>query len=301
MDDFSEITLSLCRDTSEYFKAENSQSADYCFANIYMWDEKYTQSVAFFGDRLITKLSRDLQTFFAFPIGSGDITPAFEFMWAYCRKNEIPLRICGVTDSHLELIRTVFPNQFEVIEDRVFADYIYPADKLATFEGKHLHSKRNFCHRFESEYDWRFVPLTDELIPDCIAMLDAWMLRNSERLTPDIGYERSAILRGLKHMDELSLCGGVLFADGELVGFSVGELLNEDTFCVHFEKAFTETEGAYPMLCREMAKLAMSLYPEIRYVNREDDMGNPALRTSKLSYKPEKILMKYIVSEINDR
>ena len=49
------------------------------------------------------------------------------------------------------------------------------------------------------------------------------------------------------------------------------------------------------MLCREMARMVMAKHPDVRYVNREDDMGNPALRTSKLSYKPEEILIKYIV------
>ena len=44
-----------------------------------------------------------------------------------------------------------------------------------------------------------------------------------------------------------------------------------------------------------MARMVMAKHPDIRYVNREDDMGNPALRTSKLSYKPEEILIKYIL------
>ena len=80
-----------------------------------------------------------------------------------------------------------------------------------------------------------------------------------------------------------------------ILAVTVGEVINSDTFCTHFEKAYTDIDGAYTMLCREMARMVMAKHPDVRYVNREDDMGNPALRTSKLSYKPEEILIKYIV------
>ena len=69
-------------------------------------------------------------------------------------------------------------------------------------------------------------------------------------------------------------------------------MASPDTFDVHFEKAEININGAYPMVCRELTRMVMAAHPNLRYINREDDMGIEALRTSKLSYKPEFLLNK---------
>ena len=55
--------------------------------------------------------------------------------------------------------------------------------------------------------------------------------------------------------EALGLLGGALFAEGELVAFSIGERIAPDTFDIHFEKARAEINGAYSMINREFAKL----------------------------------------------
>ena len=297
MPELLRVSLELSDALDRYCKTENSRSADYSFANIYMWDERFCQSVALCGDRLVTLLHRKGETYFAFPIGSGSLDPAFSFMREYCRENGIPLRLCGLLHEHVQMLNEYCPSGFEFSEDRDYSDYIYLTEKLAEYPGRHLHSKRNFCNRFEAEHDWKYVPMTKELLGECRELLDSWLHDSAERLTDDISYETSAITRCFDSFELLKLEGGVLYADGRPVGFTVGEVISEDTYCTHFEKAFSDLDGAYPMLCRECARQIQKEHPEISYVNREDDMGNPSLRRSKLSYKPESILIKYLASE----
>lgn len=274
---------------NEIFRAENSRSADYCFGNFFMWDNRFEQYVSPVEGRLVTRLMRNGETCFAFPVGSGEISPALDFMKSYCRGKGIPLKICGICNEHLPLLG----EEFEIFPDRDFSDYIYRIDALSGFSGKQLHSKKNFCNRFEKEHEWHFEPMNADNLPLCREMLCKWHEKEDLRLSGSIVYENDALRIAFDSFDELGLEGGVLFAEGSVVGFSIGEVISGDTFCVHFEKAFSHIPGAYPMVCRETAKMIRDKHPETCYVNREDDMGIDALRKSKLSYKPEYILEKH--------
>ena len=292
------ISLELKTDMEKVFRTENSSSADYCYGNIFMWDNRYKQKAAIIGERLVTLIGGLGDEYFSFPVGSGDIAPAFEEMRAYCKENGLKLKICGITEKHKALMENAFPNEFSFSPARNNFDYLYSVESLAAYPGKHLHAKKNHCNKFENENEWQFVSMSKELIPDCIDMLEKWTAKESARLDDSIKYEHEAMLRGFEYFDELCLEGGILMANGKVAGFAIGEILSDTCFCEHFEKAYTDVPGAYPMVCREFAKMTMQKHPDIRYVNREDDLGSPSLRKSKLSYKPEKLLTKYTAVEL---
>lgn len=292
------VSLSSKADMDKIFRTENSPSADYCFGNIYMWDKRYEQKVCIVGERLVTLIGGMGEDYFSFPVGSGDIVPAFSAMRAYCAEKGLKLKLCGVTDKHRALMESAFPDEFLYTPERDYFDYLYPIDKLISYSGKHLHAKKNHCNKFESENEWSFVSLTPELIPECSMLLEKWSEKEAGRLSQGIIDEHDAILRGLKDYVNLGLEGGMLFANGSPVGFAIGERLSETCFCEHFEKAFTDIPGAYPVVCREFAKMVKAKHPEICYVNREDDLGSPSLRQSKLSYQPELLLTKYTAVEL---
>ena len=58
---------------------------------------------------------------------------------------------------------------------------------------------------------------------------------------------------------------------------------------MHFEKADIHVDGSYSAINQFFAA---SLPEEFLHVNREEDLGIPGLRQAKLSYNPEKVLMK---------
>ena len=90
-------------------------------------------------------------------------------------------------------------------------------------------------------------------------------------------------LNSLRLFKELELKGGVLRAGGEVIAFTLGEPVSEDTFVVHIEKAYSDIRGAYPIINQQFLEHEASQY---LYVNREDDTGEEGLRKAKLSYHP---------------
>ena len=77
----------------------------------------------------------------------------------------------------------------------------------------------------------------------------------------------------------------------EIVGLTAD--LAKTTAIVHFEKAFPDVNGAYAMINREFSRMIAEKYPEVQFLNREDDMGSEGLRRAKESYQPTVLLEKY--------
>ena len=291
--EFKQVELSDKTWVDALVAREDSPSADYNFGNIYMWDRKFRQKLARVGDRLIVMPEYADCPFFAWPVGGGELGSALEAMRAYTQARGCRFALRGVTKDHLPQLEALYPGQFTVREDRDYWDYLYDAEKLDTLKGNALHSKRNHINRFMEENDWTFAPLTAKDLPACQIMLDSWMADCREDESDGIDDEYTAIQRGFAAYDALGLEGGALYAGGRLVAFTIGEPIASDTFDVHFEKAFSDVNGAYPMINQQFVRLIRQRHPQIRWINREDDTGRESLRQSKLSYRPDKMVEKY--------
>ena len=65
-----------------------------------------------------------------------------------------------------------------------------------------------------------------------------------------------------------------------------------DTLIVHIEKAKREYKGAFQMINMLFSRTELESCG-IKYINREDDVGDEGLRQAKLSYFPAYMLRKY--------
>ena len=86
--------------------------------------------------------------------------------------------------------------------------------------------------------------------------------------------------------------GLLLRTDDGAVAMTLGSRLSDDTFDVHFEKALDIADGAYPAINQGFARYLREKYPEVRFLNREDDLGIEGLRKAKLSYNPHHMVEK---------
>ena len=89
----------------------------------------------------------------------------------------------------------------------------------------------------------------------------------------------------------------VLRCRENLLGFSLGARLTDTIFDVHFERARGDIQGAYPAVNRSFAQAVRQRHPQVRYLDREDDMGLPGLRKAKLSYVPDYLQVNFSAVE----
>ena len=133
-------------------------------------------------------------------------------------------------------------------------------------------------------------PLTQYLMNDALGILDVWQEDvGEEKATTDYFPCREA----LERYDELVLCGGIYYVEGEPAGFVIGEEIRADMFALHFAKGKRKFKGLYQYMYNHFAKILPKQYA---FLNFEQDLGKLALRIAKSSYDPDRVLKKYRVS-----
>ena len=288
---FHEITLDDKRWMDEKFSQDNRNACEYTFANNFMWRKSYAVEVAEVSGCLVIRFREGGAYKYSYPVGAGDKRAVIEQLRAVCRQEGYPLSMSPLLDADRVQLEEWFPGEFLIAEDRDDFDYIYSREKLATLAGKKLHGKRNHIARFKDGGDWHYEPMTEKNLEDCRQMTYTWIKMRQEKWNEEMNEEVEVLHEAFDHKEELGLVGGVLYRGNEIVAFTLGEPLNSDTFVVHFEKAYPEMQGAYPMINQQFVQHVCG---EFSYVNREEDTGDAGLRKAKLSYYPEILLKKYV-------
>lgn len=283
-------------------EAEGSQCCEYNFANIYLWSRAYPQQIARLGGRLLVRIQGSLGLCYLYPAGSGPLAPAVDALAADAADNGVPLTLVCVTEEQRAALEAACPGRFAFEEDRDGFDYLYDVNRLADLPGKKLHAKRNHIRRFDEQFpDWLLEDITPANVPECVALERQWAAIRQEEAGEDtetVSEETIALIEALYHMDKLGLEGALIRADGSPVAFSLGGFITPEVFDVNFEKSFGDIQGAYPAINRELARLIRFRHPQVKWFNREDDMGLEGLRKAKLSYYPDLLLTKYTAREV---
>jgi hypothetical protein len=157
-----------------------------------------------------------------------------------------------------------------------------------------MHQKKNHFNYFRQNYPHEVLTITPDLFPEMLSLSERWLGFKLEMgwEKSQIGMEQLAISDLLKHYDEFEVKGVAIKVNGKVEAFSIGEMLNDDTVVVHVEKGNPEIRGIYVAVCSNFCR---TLFPDATYVNREQDLGLPGLRHSKLSLKPTNFVQKFSV------
>ena len=268
------------------------RGCEYSFANLYLWGR---QQAVVKNDRMLFFSQFNRRSVYLFPIGSGDLKPAVDAIIQDAAKRGIPCRLTGLLQEDCDRLQDLYPGRFRFHFDRDSFDYVYAIDDLADLKGRKFQKKRNHLNRFRQCHpDHRLVEITDENIGTVEAFVDLWFrTRLEENPYGDYQMEQVAIRKALCHRKALGLEGLMLLNGDTPLAMTLGSPLSEDTFDIHFEKALDIADGAYAAINQGFAAYLRDKYPNLLWLNREDDMGLEGLRKAKLSYCPDHMVEKH--------
>lgn len=297
----------------ECFALLRDPISDYTFSQIFTWGNSL---------RILWKEVRGHLCVFANgtgdltllvpPIGEGDmtrtLTEAFEVMDAYNREHraEGRSRVEYVSEEMLERI-----GRSGVQLEPMGADYVYDVRRMIDLAGGDLASKRQLRNRFMRNYEYR-VEMYEALRhrEACEELLKLWKGQQDE---PGADRSSSAIKRHkeslacqrtLEHAHLLGLTGMVVYtkarvadgnpanADWRLSGFTFGENLGRDQSSILIEKTDLSVKGLAQFIFNEFCTRCWAHRP---LVNAGDDWGLESLAWTKMSYRPVRLMQKYVL------
>ena len=251
-------------------------------------------------------LSDDGVSAFLIPMGDacvsdGGMKKAVEKIAGHAHDIGKKLVFNTLTERSMKRITGLFPGRFGVKEARDSFEYMHSFETLAYLEGPKLARRRQDVRSFERAYgDRTQIKIIDdsdmeELVNYQVRWNDDFRKYCLEHGKKIIDHEHVGIMKTFDRYKELGVSGIVIRIDGVIRGYAYGTVISDDVYDVLVEKGDKEIKDIYRPLNRELVRMCAEGH---KYINREEDCGDPGLRASKLSLMPEFFLKKYIVSEV---
>ena len=292
---FEPFSLDSLRRALPYIKQNPSRCSSLTAGYLFMWQKGSHVQFAVWHDTWMVRHDIGDRPAFSWPIGA-DPDGMIDELIMYVREQNLPLRFFGIDEETLAVIRRDGRLQPAMAAyDRQWSDYLYDYAETLTFQGKKYSGQRNHIHKFTRLYG---EPVVRFLRPDDRPAVDA-MLAEFAAEHRDGGMlermEREQTKALLDVYESLGMSAACLLVDGRIAAISIGEIVG-DTLFIHVEKALRRYEGAYPTMYTNFARLMQTRAERpLALINREDDSGDPGLRTSKQQYQPVAMAHKHLV------
>jgi len=266
------------------FEQLQPRVSEFTFAGLYLFCTAHEYCLAMIGDSVVVQGKGYDGTRYCLPPLGGDVVGACEVLL------DAGLELYGGEDAFDERFLTGM--DCVVVEDRDSFDYLYLREEMANLPGNRFHKKKNRINYFAVRHTYQVHVYSAQHLCDCLQLLDEWGRVAEVEGNRSFGLEMDATAEALAMADVLGLEGVVVTVEGVVRAFALGERLNRETVVCHFEKADHFMEGLSQLVNREFCRL---LFGDCLFVNREQDLGEPGLRSAKLSYHPVELIKKFRV------
>lgn len=286
---FKKIELDDKEKLEVFFKNAQELTCEIAFINLLIWQPLYNNYYCIEDDTLYLKTCSNNNESYSVPF--GNVAKGLEKIIK--SENNFP-NIWAQEGERFQTFKRLYGEYYDFHEIPSEFDYIYNSSDLINLSGKKYHSKRNHISSFSKQFNWHYEDIASDNIEKVRECARIWYRQHNGDADVGLTSEMHGIYFMLKNMDTLDVTGGAIIVDSKVVAFTLGSPINNNIYDIHIEKAILGYETAYTVINREFASHNLNDY---RYINRENDLGIDGLRKSKLSYKPEIILPKYLCTK----
>ena len=299
------ITIDNREILEEYLNGYEYKTSGLSFSAQYMWRDINMFSWDIIGDYMCIsgishlELEEGIILPFMFPpltrTGEYDKDSLRETIFRakeHFEKKGQPFSLRLVPFHLMEIIKEACPEMI-FKDDRPNYDYIYLTQDLIDLSGRAYHSKKNHLNYFLKTYDYEYIEMTSDMADDAMKFKAEFNARKEvpEHEMEMLRMEEQAMEDVFRNLEKVGYSAGAILIDGKIEAIAIGGQLGRNTITEHVEKANVNYRGLYQAINNEFCRNVAS---KAKYINREEDMGIPNLRKAKLSYKPVKLLEKYI-------
>lgn len=281
----------------EKFAAGFPPYSAFNFTNLWAWDIRDDRKLSRLNGNLVilfTNYSTE-EPYLSF-LGTNKCEDTVLQLLNYAKESKIFPKLCFITGETIQQLQSA--NLF-IEEDRDNADYVFSPSKLAELKGIELKDQRHLARRFTREYPdaiFSIENLSDPLMQEGVcSVLRRWENAKKSQNKPfDLRFEEKALRRLLGTSDTHTLTLSCVHLHGVMLGFSIDEILPNQSAIAHFIKADNSFRGVYEFINRELAQYLVN--KNIVLWNWQQDLNIENLRKTKLSYRPINLLKRYTVS-----
>ncbi len=237
------------------------------------------------------------------------------------KKEDYSAAVDALEAMGVNRIQQVTPWQAQLLKERGYEiqksegeeEYIYDTEALVSLKGKKYHAKRNFIN--SADYPYLLRPYRTDDYDGIVELMYRWKshaegaedIRDYDyewktiRATlqkSDFEMELTALTRVLSDLEGFNCIAAILESEGKIIGFAVGERMASGGGVMYFEKADTAYKGVYAVLDHLFLK---EYFSDVRFINKQEDLGIEGLRKSKLSYHPVRFAERYLATKPKGR
>jgi uncharacterized protein len=299
MMDLSEITIRDKELFDNHLRNGKHVVSELTFTNFFIWRNYYKFRYTVYKEVLwVISVPENGEPFVFMPLGGVPyerFAEAIEQLKNYFNKNGWMLKFKRVSEDYLPYFKKLASSETDIIHDRDNSDYLYISENLINLKGKKYDGKRNHISKFKKNYEFEYVSLEESLIQESIDFMYMWFSQRDIKEDESAYFEKLAITELLENYSKLDCKGALIRVDGICEAFTIGEMLNDETAVIHIEKANSKVNGLYTFINQQFCEHE---WKNVKYINREQDLGIDGLRKAKLSYNPVALISKYTINII---